>query len=75
VPTRNQDRDAAIRLIARDLRIEVEEARRWCAAWERFAKRHDIARGPYFWDSAHGWIDAQRSFERADRMSVRQRAG
>jgi hypothetical protein len=54
-------REAAIRGLARDLRVDFEKAERWCDAWERFAKRHGVAWNPYFWDSARGWIDAQRS--------------
>jgi hypothetical protein len=57
--------------IARDLGIDHEEAQGWCEAWERFAARHGVARGRYFWDSARGWIDAQRSFEKAERSAGR----
>jgi hypothetical protein len=53
--------DAAIQSLARDLRIDREEAERWCAAWQRFARRQGAARGPYFWDAGRGWIDAQRA--------------
>ena len=59
-------RKAAIRGLARDLGVDLEEAQRWCAAWERFAKRHGVVWNPYFWDSARGWIDAQRSMPEAD---------
>ena len=58
-------RNAAIRRLARDLRVDLEKAERWCDAWERFAERHGVAWTPYFWDSARGWIDAQRSMGRA----------
>jgi hypothetical protein len=77
VPTAKQDleRNAAAKRLARDVRIDLEEAQRWCDAWDRFAKRQHIARGPYYWHSARGWIDAQRSFERAARLSARSRAG
>jgi hypothetical protein len=75
VPIATSDRHSPVRTIARDLRIDLEEAQRWCEAWERFAKRQGVVRGPYYWDSARGWIDAQRSFERADRSSPRRRAG
>jgi hypothetical protein len=59
--TIDQARDAAIRSLARDLRIEPDDAERWCAAWEQFARRYGGARSPYFWDAARGWIDAQRA--------------
>ena len=62
-----QARRTAIGIIARDLRIDLEEAQRWCDAWERFARRGGVPRGRYFWDSGRGWIDAQRSFEKANR--------
>jgi hypothetical protein len=54
-------RNAAILRLARDLEVDVAKAERWCGAWERFAKRRGVAWNPYFWDSARGWIDAQRS--------------
>ena len=54
-------REAAIRSLGRDLTIDLEEAERWCAAWEQFARRQGVARGPYFWDAGRGWIDAQRA--------------
>jgi len=72
---REQDRHTAVRRIARELRMELEEAERWCDAWERFAERQGVPPGPYFWDSGRGWIDAQRGFELADRSSTRRRAG
>jgi len=75
VSSKRQDREAAVRIIARELRINLEEAQVWCEAWEQFAKSQGIARGPYFWDSARGWIDAQRSFGLAYRSSTRRRAG
>jgi hypothetical protein len=65
VDRNEQLRAAAIRNIARDLKIDLEEAQGWCEAWERFAERHGGARSRNFWDSARGWIDAQRSFTRA----------
>lgn len=69
-------RSAAIRSLARELGIDLEEAQRWCEAWERFAKRAGVATGlPYYWDSARGWIDAHRSFEQPYRLSKRERAG
>jgi hypothetical protein len=55
--------------------MELQEAERWCDAWERFAERQRVPSGPYFWDSGRGWIDAQRGFELADRSSTRRRAG
>ena len=73
--TTEQARFVAIRSIARELGIDLEEAQRWCDAWERFAERQGAAPGRYFWDSARGWIDAQRSFEQQYRVSKRQRAG
>jgi hypothetical protein len=66
-------RNAAIRRLARDLKVDLQKAERWCDAWERFAERHGVAWNPYFWDSARGWIDAQRSMERSlDRWSDRK---
>ena len=59
--TMDRVRDAAIRSLARDLRIDPSEAERWCAAWEQFARRHGGARSAYFWDAGRGWIDAQRA--------------
>ena len=59
--TVDRARDAAIRSLARDLRMERDDAERWCAAWEQFAKRYGGARSPYFWDAGRGWIDAQRA--------------
>ena len=58
-------RNAAISRLARDLPIDREEAELWCDAWERFAQRNGVARSRYFWDSAQGWIDAQRSVGKA----------
>jgi len=56
-----QARDAAIVSLAQDLGIDVDQAERWCAAWEQIARRQGVARGPYFWDAGQGWIGAQRS--------------
>jgi len=58
---KQQARDAAIRSLARDLTIDLQEAERWCSAWERFVRRHGGARGNYFWEAGRGWIDAQRA--------------
>jgi hypothetical protein len=66
-----QARNAAIKIIARDLRIDREEAQRWCDAWEQFAKRGGVLRGRFFWDAGRGWIDAHRSFEKASRSPER----
>ena len=54
-------REAAIHALARELGIDFQRAERWCDAWERFANRHGVPRSQYFWDSARGWIDAQRA--------------
>ena len=59
-----QARAAAIRSLARDLRIDPSEAERWCVAWELFARRQGAARSVYFWDAGRGWIDAQRAMGR-----------
>ena len=59
--TIKEARDAAIRSLARDLTIDLDEAARWCAAWEQFARRQGGARSRYFWDAGRGWIDAQRA--------------
>jgi len=64
-------RNTAVRSIARDLAIDREEAERWCDAWERFAQRQGVPRSAYFWDSARGWIDAQRSLGKAVPSAVR----
>ena len=53
--------NAAIRSLARDVGIDRDEAERWCAAWERFARQQGVARSPYFWDAGRGWIDAHRA--------------
>jgi hypothetical protein len=58
---KQQARDAAIRSLARDLTIDLQEAERWCAAWERFVRRQGGARSDYFWEAGRGWIDAQRA--------------
>jgi len=55
-------RHAAMMSLARDLKGDLAEAERWCDAWEGYAARRGVARGRYFWDSARGWIDAQRTF-------------
>ena len=62
-------RNAAISRLARDLPIDREEAELWCDAWERFAQRNGVARSRYFWDSARGWIDAQRSLAKVVRSA------
>ena len=49
-----QARAAAIRSLARDLRIDPSEAERWCVAWELFARRQGAARSVYFWDAGRG---------------------
>ena len=67
-------RKAAIESLARDLRVDLEKAERWCDAWVRFAKRYGVAWNPYFWDSARGWIDAQRSTETVVRPVERPRS-
>jgi hypothetical protein len=54
-------RDAAIHRLARDLRINRDEAERWCVAWEQFARRRGGVGSQYFWDAGRGWIDAQRA--------------
>jgi hypothetical protein len=59
--TIKQARDAVIRSLARELTIDLQEAERWCAAWERFARRQGGARSRYFWEAGRGWIDAQRA--------------
>ena len=66
-----QARNVAIKIVARDLGIALEEAQRWCDAWERFAERRGVPRGPYFWDSGRGWIDAHRSFEDTKQLQSR----
>jgi len=71
--TTKQARHAAAKVIARDLGIDIEEAEYWCDAWVRFAKND--ASGRYYWDSARGWIDAQRSFEQDDVSPRLERAG
>jgi hypothetical protein len=45
--------------VARDHRVPISEALRWCDAWEEYAAHEAIERDAYFWDSAQGWIDAQ----------------
>jgi hypothetical protein len=41
-------------------RMSLEAAIGWCDAWEEHAARSGMSsKGPYFWDSALGWIDAQ----------------
>ena len=37
-----QARSAAIRRLARDLRVAPSEAERWCVAWELFARRYGV---------------------------------
>jgi hypothetical protein len=59
--TDKQARDAAIRSLARDSAIDLEEAERWCAAWEWFARRRGGVWSRYFWDAGRGWIDVQRA--------------
>jgi hypothetical protein len=54
-------RDAAIRSLAQDLTIDLEEAERWCAAWEEHARRQGVTWSRYLWDAGRGWIDAQRA--------------
>jgi hypothetical protein len=54
-------RDAAICSLARDLGIDRDEAERWCAAWQQYARRQGVHRSHYFWDAGRGWIDAQRA--------------
>jgi hypothetical protein len=63
-----QARKSAIKIIARDLRIALDEAQGWCEAWERFAEQRGVPRGRFFWDAGRGWIDAQRSFDNAKRL-------
>lgn len=58
-------RQAAIRSLARELKIDLAEARRWCDAWEQHAAQQGVAHGRYFWDSARGWIDAHRTFTKS----------
>jgi hypothetical protein len=58
---KEQARDAAIRSLARDLRIDRDEAEQWFAAWQHYARRQGGARSRYFWDAGRGWIDAQRA--------------
>ena len=73
--TIDQARDAAIRSLVRDLRIERDDAERWCSAWEQFARRYGGARSPYFWDAARGWIDAQRAMGTVPSPTGRPPAG
>ncbi len=72
--TTKQARQAAAKIIARDLAIDLEDAERWCDAWVRFAKKNG-ANGTYFWASARGWIDAQRAFEQEDPLLQRKHVG
>jgi hypothetical protein len=67
-------RSAAIRNLARDLRMPPREAERWCVAWEQFARRYGGARSLHFWDAGRGWIDAQLSFQQQKRELARKRA-
>ena len=43
-------------LIARG--FDIDEAVRWCAAWEAEAGRQELPRGAHYWDDAQSWIDA-----------------
>ena len=70
-----QARSAAIRRLARDLRMAPSEAERWCVAWELFARRYGGAESPHFWDAGRGWIDAQLFFQQQERSLARKRAG
>ena len=68
--------DAVVRSIARERAIDLQEAQRWCEAWEQFAKRAGVApSGPHYWDSARGWIDAQRFFQQQKKFVESERAG
>jgi hypothetical protein len=44
-------------LIARG--IDIDDAARWCAAWEAEASRQGIPCGAHYWDHAMRWIDEQ----------------
>jgi|KBSMisStaDraftv2_1062788.scaffolds.fasta_scaffold4653122_1 hypothetical protein len=72
--TIDKARSAAIRSLARDLRVVPSEAERWFVAWEQFASRYGGARNVHFWDAGRGWIDAQLSFQRQQRELTRRRA-
>ncbi len=58
-------RQGLVRILMSARRLTLEEASRWCDAWEEHAARSGIrrSRAPYFWDSARGWIDAQLDVE------------
>ena len=58
------------------LRIDLQEAQRWCEGWEEFAERSGVTPGPFYWDSAP-WVDrrAQWCFEQRNRSPERKRAG
>jgi len=65
-------RDAAIEGLARDLKINRDEAERWCVAWEQFARRRGGVGSRYFWDAGRGWIDAQRAMGKVLASAKRQ---
>ena len=50
--------------------LDIDNAVRWCAAWEAEAGRQGIPRGAQFWDDARGWIVEQLATSRRFRPSA-----
>jgi len=75
-PSRVGGRQGLVRTLMSARRMTLEEAARWCDAWEEHAAQSGIRRSgaPYFWDSARGWIDAQLDVELASQASTRTAA-
>jgi hypothetical protein len=70
-------RDELVQNMMAARRMSLQEAMRWCDAWEnRAANRGVRSDTPYFWDSARGWIDAQLAFDPTEiRRAVVRRLG
>ena len=59
--------------LMRDHRLTWEQAERWCVAWREHAVSEGIEPGPYFWDSARGWVDAALAVDVSAPKKTRRR--
>ena len=59
--------------LMRDHHLTWEQAERWCVAWREHAVSEGIEPGPYFWDSARGWVDAALAVDVSAPKKTRRR--
>lgn len=66
-------RRAAVRNGLMDYGMSLEDAERWCDAWEIEAASQGLARDGDYWDAGKAWIAAERAARRGTMPSPRAR--